>query len=297
MSRNTTRMLVAKWGRDGGLVVALICIIMAGVACGPGQVSQFSTLIPTVINTATAVPSTATRVPTLTSIPTSTATRDPARIFADPIFSRIANRLPDIQDDFSSPDSGWDTGRQNDETFVGTRNYIDGQYVMVADPASSYQIKALGYNFVTGYNHRLVSGLKDYVFEVEQTWIQGSGPTAISLHDDMNDIAYRIGLNCPDRSGDFWLLTPITPSTSVQFTNNLLFPFDAATQSRVRITFIIQGQEFAIFADGEPVYYSNLGGARKLNFYWIEFGLMTGSSTTPFEIHWDNLKIWDLNPG
>lgn len=239
--------------------------------------------------------STSTLPPTNTPPPTLTATPHPANIFGDPILSEIANRPPDYQDDFSNPSSGWDTGRQNEDVFIGTRNYVGGQYSMVADAANAEQMARYGYGYVIGLNHKMVSGLTDYVFEVEQTWIQGSGWTMINLYDNDN-YAYNIRLSRPGRAGGFWLESPRQgPDTAVQFTNDLFFPFKADAQSKVRITFIIQGDQFAIFADGGPVYYSTLSGERKLALHTIEFRLLTDSSTKPIEIHWDNLKIWDLN--
>ena len=105
-----------------------------------------------------------------------------------------------------------------------------------------------------------------------------------------------VRLSRPGRAGGFWLENSTRgPDTAVQFSNDLRFPFRADTQSKVRITFVIQGEQFAIFADGQPIYYSTLSGERKLNLETIEFSLLTDSSANPIEIHWDNLKIWDLN--
>ena len=239
--------------------------------------------------------STSAPPPTDTPPPTLTATPHPASIFAGPIFAMIANRPPDYQDDFSDPSSGWDTGRQNDDVFIGTRNYVDGEYVMVADAANADQMQRYGYGYVLGLNQTMVSGLKDYVFEVEQTWIQGRGWTMIYLYDADN-YSYSVRLSRPGHAGGFWLESPRQgPDTAVQFTSDIFFPFHATEQSKVRITFIIQGEQFAIFADGEPVYYSTLSGQRKLILDTIEFRLLTESSTNPIEIHWDNLKIWDLS--
>jgi hypothetical protein len=294
-----SKQLIRTWfatlgGCLVGAVIVFLCIVIALVLYKErdflkGLVAPLPTTAMTVTLTATPIP------PTQTHVPTLTATPDPARIFGDPILAQIANRQPDHQDDFSNQASGWDTGRQDDGTFVGTRNYVDGKYVMVADAASPYQMKTFGYGYVSGYNHKLVAGLKDYVFQVEQTWIRGSGFTMINLYDS-NNYAYSVRLSQPVRAGGFWLESPIQgPDTAVIFSNDILFPYNATEQSRVQITFTIQGQEFAIFADGKPIYYSSLSGQRKMNLATIEFRLLTDSSTNPIEIHWDNLKIWDLN--
>lgn len=254
-----------------------------------------ATVTPTVFSPTSTSTLTAALPPTDAPPPTLTATPHPADIFGDPILSAVANRPPDYQDDFSDPSSGWDAGRQNDGVFIGTRNYVDGQYLMVADAANPDQMQKYGFGYVLGLNHRLVSGLTDYVFEVEQTWIRGSGWTMINLYDADN-YAYSIRLSRPGRAGGFWLEMPNQgPDFAVQFTNDIFFPFRATEQSRLRITFIIQGGQFAIFADGEPIYHSSLSGGRKLTLDAIEFRLLTDSSTNPIEIHWDNLKIWDLN--
>jgi hypothetical protein len=295
MSKNSSRMVVAKWGRNGWLAFALMFVIIAGVACGSGRVSQFSTPIPTEINTATPILPTDTPLPTSTLLPTLTATPDPAQIFADTVLAQIAGRSPDYQDDFSNPSSGWETGRQDDDKiFVGTREYVDGQYVTIADPATDYSMKKYGFGYVNGSNARLVSNLKNYVFEVEQIWITGSGFAMINLHDS-DGFAFSIRLSRPGRNGGFWLERNDGPETATQFSNDILFPSVATGQSTTRITFITLGQEFAILANGQPIYYSNLSGERKLNLYTIEFRLLTDSSVNPVEVHWDNLKIWDLN--
>ena len=254
-----------------------------------------ATITPTVFSPTNTSTLTATLPPTDTPSPTLTATPHPAQIFASPILSAIANRPPDYQDDFGNPSSGWDRGRQDEDVFIGTRNYVDGQYVMVADAANADQMQRYGYGYVNGDNRKLVSGLTDYVFEVEQTWISGSGWTMINLFDADN-YAYSIRLSRPGRAGGFWLESPGGgPDTAVQFTNDMFFPFRATEQSKVRITFIIQGEQFAVFADGKPLYYSTLSGERKLTLDTIDFSLLTDSSVNPIEIHWDNLKIWDLN--
>jgi hypothetical protein len=136
MSKNSSRMAVAKRGHHGGLVVALICIIMAGVACGPEPVSQFATLIPTATSTATPIPPTVTATP----LPTLTTTPHPAQIFADPILEQIANRPPDYQDDFSDSTSGWETGRRDDTIMHGSMQYLGGEYVFILDPVRQEQI-------------------------------------------------------------------------------------------------------------------------------------------------------------
>ena len=254
-----------------------------------------ATVTPTVFSPTNTSTLTATLPPTDTPPPTLTVTPHPAQVFANPILSAIANRPPDYQDDFTSPSSGWDTGRQNEDVFIGTRTYVDGQYVMVADAANAEQMSRYGYGYVSGANRKLVSGLTDYVFEVEQTWISGSGWTMIFLCD-ADGSSYSVRLSRPGRAGGFWLSDRMrSPDAAVQFTNEMFFPFRATEQSKVRITFIIQGEQFAIFADGEPLYYSTLSGERKLGLHTIEFSLLTDSSVKPIEIHWDNLKVWDLN--
>ena len=44
-------------------------------------------------------------------------------------------------------------------------------------------------------------------------------------------------------------------------------------------------------SEGGTYYVSE----RKLTLDTIDFSLLTDSSVNPIEIHWDNLKIWDLN--
>ncbi|KAF0107385.1 MAG: hypothetical protein FD146_1863 [Anaerolineaceae bacterium] len=296
MSGKSTRTTFAAMGGClAGAVIVFVCVAIAlvlywqrdfllGLVAPPPTPTRAATM------TATPVPPTATAAPTLTSTP------DPARVFGGPILAEIANRPPDYQDDFSNPSSGWETGRQKEGCCAGARNYDGGQFVLIVDPLPPDQTKDCdGYSYINSSNWELVSGLDDYVFEVEQNWVQGSGWTMIYLYDD-EVYGYAIRLVRPGRAGGFWLEGPVAgPDTAVQFTNDLLFPFRATEQGRIRITFIIQGQEFAIFADGEPVYYSTLSGHRKVTLKMVQFHILNNSSAVPFEIHWDNLKIWDLN--
>ena len=242
----------------------------------------------------TTVPA-STQPPTNPPPPTNTATPNPAQIFADLIYAAIADRPPDVQDDFADPSSGWETGRQDQDVFIGSRDYVSGKYVMIADAANAEQMQRYGYGYATGTNRSLGRGLTDFVFEVDQIWIHGSGFTMINLFDSKG-YAYSIRLSRPGRMGGFWLESPVQgPDTAAQFTNDILFPFTGREKSTVRISFIVQGEQFAILADGQPLYTSTLSGERKLTISAIEFRLLTDSSTESIEIHWDNLKIWDLN--
>ncbi len=207
----------------------------------------------------------------------------------------IADRPPDFQDEFDNPSSGWDIGRQEQGVFIGTRNYLDGQYAMIADAANARQMQKYGFGYATGTNRYIGKGLTDYVFEIDQIWVHGSGFTMINLFD-ADGYAYSVRLSRPGRNGGFWLESPVQgPDTAIQFTNDIQFPFRASQKEQVRITFIIQGEQFAILADGQPLYHSTLSGERKLVLSAIEFRLLTDSSVESIEIHWDNLKIWDLN--
>lgn len=233
----------------------------------------------------------------LTNTPPSTPTTapDPAQIFADSILSTITDRQADFQDDFSDPGSGWEAGRQNVDVFIGSRDFVNGQYVMIADAANAEQIQKYGFGFVSGTNRYLGKGLTDYVLEVDQNWIHGSGFTMINLFG-ADGYAYNIRLGRPGRMGGFWLEHPVQgPETATQFTNDILFPFTAYEKSAVQITFIVQGEQFALLADGQPLYTSTLSGEHSLTLSAIEFRLLTDSTTESIEVHWDNLKIWDLN--
>ena len=278
------------------ILTACLALWIGMPSCKPFSLAVTPSPIPPtrIIPSETALPPSSVPA-TNTPAPTNTSRPNPARIFVNSVLSMIADRPPDVQDDFSNPASGWEVGRQNDDMFIGTRNYVDGHYVMIADAANAEQMRRYGYGFVSSANNRLGDGLTDYVFEVEQSWVHGEGWTMINLLD-ADGYAYSVRLSRPGQYGGFWLESPKRgPETAVEFTNNILFPSDAFEKKLVRITFIIQGEQFAILADGKPVYYSTHSGERKLTLSGVEFHLLTKSDMYSIEIHWDNLKIWDLN--
>ena len=278
------------------ILAACLAVLVSMLSCQflSPSLTPLPTLSPEIPPLEATLP-TSTQAPTNPPPPTDTVTPNPAQIFSDSIYATIANRPPDFQDDFTTPSSGWETGRQDQDVFIGSRDYGNGEYVMIADAANAEQMQRYGFGYVTGTNRYLGKGLTDFVFEVDQIWIHGSGFTMINLFG-ADGYAYSIRLSRPGRMGGFWLEHPVQgPDTATQFTNDILFPFTGQEKSTVRIAFIIQGEQFAILADGQPLYTSNLSGECKLTLSAIEFRLLTDSSTESMEVHWDNLKLWDLN--
>jgi hypothetical protein len=212
-----------------------------------------------------------TQTPTLSPTPASTPTPDPiieqARAFAEPFLVAIANRPPDIVDDFSITKKHWE--------------YFD--YSKIQDGVLYQSCK---YN-----SFAVASSIKDLVFQVElranknssyshqNIFLRWSAPSSgtrnrgifVSLYNAKQDWAV-----IRHWEGQF---TPLASG------HGNISPLGEVT----KVTIIAKGEQYAVYLNNVPIFYTqdadlNVPGG---------IGLGCGSSVEDV-IVWDNLKAWNL---
>jgi serine/threonine-protein kinase len=216
---------------------------------------------------------TGTPQPTIAPTPLPSA-GDKARTFAGSILAAIGDRSPDYVDDFGDPGSGWTLLKTSD---VETK-YQDGGYVIIASPdlsayADSTAMPAFA-DFVIEVDGRFVSGDSGY-WGISWQW-GGAQVTGVL-------IPYLVGpvqmVHCENEDcaslGD--IRSPV------------LNPVGEANRLQV----IVKGGEIAVAINGEwqvlatDLYYTTEEGRRpRIEVY--------NSGASPLEVHWDNIKIWDI---
>lgn len=212
-----------------------------------------------------------TQTPTLSPTPSPTPTPDPiieqARAFAEPFLAAIANRPPEIVDDFSTTKKNW--------VYFDHSNIQDGVL---------YQ--SCKYN-----SFAVASSFKDLVFQVELRVNKSS------INSNQNIFLRWSALSSGTRNrGIFVSLNSAMQDWEVirhwegQFTplasgHGNVSPLGEVT----RVTIIAKGVQYAVYLNNVPVFYTqdadlNVPGG---------IGLGCGSSAEE-DIEWDNLKAWNL---
>ncbi len=252
-----------------------------GTATGAAIAQATPTSAPTEAPKDTATP-TPTRTPafTRTPAPTSTPTTHPAQTFAEPILAAIADRLPDYQDDFSDPTSGWDVrSHPGGPPPPGQVGYKDGEFLLIANPASAQssnehsflQVPALWVSdFVMEFDARFVSALSGAIYVGFRI-----GPKGL----------YNVNLAT---DGSVWLETKsIDGGTTLAETRAGLVKRNQV--NRIRI--IAQGPQIALYLNGQPV----LMARQELSDQGpVVLGIVNGAST-PMQVNFDNFKVWDIS--
>lgn len=202
-----------------------------------------------------------------------------ARAFAEPILAAIANRPPDYQDDFSNPGSGWYAGQED----RGETGYKDGKYFVRSTLASS----AFGdwggpvfADFVLEVEAQFVSGEEGNWFIVLRDWREPNPPQPgfysieHNLHEDSVFFRKHGG---PQYTNVFGQSFP-----------HIVKPDDKVT----RVMAILKGNQLAFYVNDRPV-----GLVTDDTFSRGAIGLAAGtdSDDTPLEVHFDNLKVWDIS--
>jgi hypothetical protein len=249
-----------------------------------------STPTPTVTNTptptATNTPTpTVTNTPTITPTPTQTYTPTPspaqrARAFAEPILASIADRPPDYQDDFSNPGSGWGTGTSDE----GQGGYKDGRYFVLAKPNAGFA--TLGDPWFADFvlevdvHHVSGEGTEDGWFVILRDWREPStSPHGFyALKGQPNDGLSHLRMH--NRTKD----------TTTELFGHLRPRINGA-YSTTHVLVVLKGPWIAVYFNGSPA-----GIGYDETYRQGKVGMGAGSeSGTPIEVHFDNLKIWDIS--
>lgn len=240
---------------------------------------------------------------TATATMTKTPTPHPAQVFAEPFLTFIAGRPPTFQDDFSQAGQGW--RKWNDLPLTGNCEtgdvgYEQGEYVLRAEAGACNRV--FGNNQLFADPAPVV--MSNYVAEIELRWVRGDGIVNWMLCDAWN---VEVGaFDCLDlhlQSQDGWLdlyaekiyfrNKPEQPQPGVELGTAAS---GANFSQPVVLTVVKHGLELAIFVNQRPVLYGKLSAAQPLRLNYVELRLANGSSQNPAEVHWDNLKVWVLNP-
>jgi hypothetical protein len=255
----------------------------------------FATNTPTI--TATSTPtSTPTVVPTKTPRPTSTATPLPTWVtgFVQPILSAIADKPPIYQDDFSNPNSGWGYGKRTDGWYRGEYGYQDGEYFIVADPATTHppDLNKVTCNTISRIPS---SAISDFVFEIEGRFVNGSnGIWQIHFRDQgafsANFFNYSV---FRDTWGIRLIRNENRNMTDLPDQSSAEVPLAHFTDTDY-LQIIAKGPQFAILINGVPVIFTNdpKSQGHESGKVYME---ICNLGDDPLRVQFDNLKIWDIS--
>ncbi len=226
-------------------------------------------------------------VPGLPSANTLNPQAAQARAFAEPILAAIANRDPDFEDDFSDAGSGWEISSVDAEGRVGDVGYSDGEYFIVAGPAST--------------DHRPMQNaveipkvqVSDFVLEMDIHFIlaqlsneEGSG---FYVH-------FPVGVGPPDRYGveidSDGLMFLEKETVDQEFLILARIEGDPNRKNeRQHLRIVVKGTHIAVFL-GEQIAF--LVEDEALGSDKVSLGV-TNNGSLPLRVHVDNLKLWDIS--
>ncbi len=216
-----------------------------------------------------------TVTPTVFVPPTITPTPHPAQIFAEPILKIIANRPPDIADDFSNPNSGW--ARLNNANYTE-----EGSYSISDSPSGGCgavrRFPPLEINnFVLEIDERIVSG--------------GQGEWMLALNAVVGGgyaLSGGYGININTSGG----IRITEPRVLIQYTyastQGVFIKEGLNVTNHVQV--IRKGSQVAAFVNEIPALI--ITDTRFNNALEIMF--LACADTGSIRAEFDNLKIWNL---
>jgi hypothetical protein len=256
------------WLYQSGLLTGGTEVAQATLPPAATKVSAVDTEVPD----ATAKP---TDVPQPTAAVTSPpSASDKAQAFAESILAGIGARSPDYEDGFGDPGSGWTLVKTSD---IETA-YQDGEYVVITSPnypafADSTSLPAFA-DFVLEVDGRFAAGEVGYW---GASWQWGDAQVTSVLLPFLAGPVQMVHCEGADCSslGDIRnpALNPVSETNHLQI--------------------IVKGAEIAVAINGEwqvlatDLHYTTDEGRR------TRFDVVN-SGTSPLEVRWDNLKIWDI---
>lgn len=209
--------------------------------------------------------------------PLATPAPNPGQAFVEPILAAIKDRPPDYQDDFSDPASGWDIG-QSERGEVG---YKDGKYFILStstsDANGDWGSRVFS-DFVLEVDVQYVSGEAGIWFVILRDWRKSTPPPGFyGIESFLNEDLVRL---CKWGGGYGYTRLVSSPP-------NVRKPDYETNQ----VMAILKGNQLAFYINGQPA-----GLVTDDTFSKGTIGLAAGtSSDTPLEVHYDNLKVWDIS--
>jgi hypothetical protein len=226
-------------------------------------------------------------LPAATRVPLSPMAEQ-ARDFAEPILAAIAGRPPDLADDFGNPGSGWEIGSSEQ----GEKGYVDGEYFITAAPAA--------HPCYWGDLHRMPE-FSDFVMEVDLRAVSGEfGHWSVFFRlgrfgeGGETGGEYHAGFKF---DGPFELVRMIKSvgADGPVFTGTDLGSFQGAPLRKGyqtnHLQIIARGPQIAAYVEGEPLLlvYDETWSTGLIQFH------VCTSNDTPFRVHFDNLRVWDIS--
>ncbi|GEM_PF-3561334 len=209
-----------------------------------------------------------------------------ARAFAEPILAAIADRPPVFEDDFSNPNSGWEISTFDEGERAGEAGYLEGEYFIVAAPASSEYLNR------HGYVHVPILQMSDFVLTKDVHFISQD---SFDWESGFFYFHFRIGQDghygvnlTPNGSGglDKYTAGEERPAILAEFTNA---PVDAGSGNQLQV--IAHGSQFAVFLNNQLLAFIE---DRTLHRGGFVLGI-ANSGNLPLRMQIDNVKIWDIS--
>ncbi|MBV6393878.1 MAG: hypothetical protein KPEEDBHJ_03122 [Anaerolineales bacterium] len=214
-------------------------------------------------------------VPGLPTATTRASQTDPARAFAEPILQAIANRTPEVKDDFSFDNGNWSTG------VIGQNSaqIADGMLQLTVNDAvgdtwmgSRHEAMSAD-DFVVQFDVRIPAMEFDSHLSILWRWLPSDNASYQLAFFPSLSGAWSVG----GTGGDFFFQGANGNSDSVRFGE--------------WFTVIIIGRDdrFAVMLNDQPLYYFE-DSQRPLGRVVLGMNIFSGDAIAEF----DNVKYWDL---
>ena len=266
-----------------GYKVLSLAFVLA--ACGTNTLPAASTVSPTrtireqAIATSTEV---STANATITQQPTSTPANlraEEAPVFAEPILADISGRSPDFEEDFSNPNSGWPVTASGSGRYSGTVGYKDGEYFLIADPASAQNPHVHSWLEIPRLS------VSDFVMEFDTNLSSAQSGTIYLHFRTIRKDHYSLNL-----ASDGWvhLATSTIDGDTIlaETTTNII-----TTSQNVHVRIIAQGSQIALYLNDQLIL---LAREEFVDQGEVILGIWNGAST-PMQVNFDNFKVWDTS--
>ena len=211
----------------------------------------------------------------------ATPAAEQAHAFAAPILVAIADRAPDFEDDFGNQASGWYIG-SSDECECG---YEDGALsISVKHPTPP------GTPTCESRSNR-APAFSDFALEVDVRAVSGvEGKWAILIRDSPS--RHHIVEFEPTKDEFQWIrVLDGVPTTLAQEMGVSAFNVGYETN---HLQIIAQGPRIAVYANGEPVWFV-YDESLRVGEIALRAGIFDVSTSAPFHVHFDNLRVWDIS--
>ncbi len=278
-------LLVLRWGlRLAGAAAAAMVVVGSVIFLIAAAVRSIPTGVPSA--TPVAVAPTATEVIAIatplvaTATPLAEGTPGPSRVdqvraFAEPILAAIADRPPDFEDDFTTPDKGWNL-RFFREPAKGDLEIIDGVVRMAVFEGSEGILE----------HERLM--FKDFVLMVDSRQVSGSYPSVQVLDWGLDYLhcSFFIGSgeahwHLEKHVGDQWYPGP-------EGSGDVVSPMGETNH----ILIVVRGPKVAVYLNDAPLAYVEDQDFDVPYEKWLSFAC---GGQPDMVCEFDNVKLWDIS--